>query len=757
MALVPRLADMGPGSTSLVHGVFLLLAALVAPTGDVPIVVELRAVAEPGDGAVGLEGVVLFEPGRARSSEGFVLRSNRGRGIAVPTELDATGRYPDGSLRAARVLAIVPVALVRGGTVFHLVRGRSPAPKEPVRVVVGASGVVLEGGGTTLEFATTGPDLLRRLDVRGVPRRATERPARVVTSTDLGEASSERDLTPSVVVERSGPLRARVKLSGFALDAGDRAVLAWTLRVEARAGREPLRFTFDVEGLEDVGIAEDIALELPVRANGIVRARVLGAELAGPLERGVARVLSDDGRHVDAFLGTTRAGLDAARRCGLAAEDARGDGVGLVVSRLRPYAPRAVELTADGVLRLLAHAGPLLLDAETRIHVRGAIGPLSARAPATRFALEREPADALFAVDAAAIALPTDAPFGTDAVDPTTPGALRALSRLESALEACVGARDYGDYRLGDGFANLEYDPARAFYAAWLGTREATYANSARAMVEHWVRFDRSAGEGEVAPGLPFQHGVDHRSLTFEPGHVWAGGVVLTALLCGDPAAQGAAHELSHALVDLVATSERFDEERSYAWLLLALCDLDLLGPDPELRAARERLSRQLLQRQNAAGYFEIDRAQPGSTVFAVTPWVTGGITMQALSRARRLDGDEVGVREAIVRAADFLAIRARRKDGAFADKVAFGVELGAEFQPQGRAEPVDELMICAGLLRALELEDNGTWSMVVEERSVRALIALERSIGSPNEAARALAALRVFRTATASNAPMRR
>lgn len=729
----------------------------MAPGGDAPIVVELRAQASPSDGASCLEGVVLFEPGRVRSTEGFVLRADRGRGAAMPTELDATGTYPDGSLRAARILASVPAALVRGGTVFHLVRGRSPSPKEPARARVVESGVVLEGGGMTLEFATSGPDLLRRLDVRGVPRRASERPVRVVTSTDLGDASSERDLTPSVVVERSGPLRARVKVSGFAIDASDRAVLAWTLRVEARAGREPLRFTFDVEGLEDVGIAEDIALELPVRTNGIVRARVLGADLAGPLERGVARVVSDDGRHVDAFLGGTRSGLDAARRCGLAAEDARGDGVGLVVSRLRPYAPRAVELTADGVLRLLAHAGPLLLDAETRIHVRGALGPLSTRAPATRLALEQEPADALFALDAAAVALPLDVPFCADALDPTSPGTLRAMARLETALEACVGARDFGDYRLGDGFANLEYDPARAFHAAWLGTRDAAHARTARAMVEHWVRFDRSAGEGDVAPGLPFQHGVDHRSLTFEPGHVWAGGVVLAALLEGDPAVQGAAHDLSRALIDLVATSERFDEERSYAWLLLALCDLDLLRPDPELRAARERLTRQLLQRQNAVGYFAIDRAQPGGAVVAVTPWVTGGITMQALARARKLDGDALGVREAITRAADFLAIHARRKDGAFADKVAFGVELGAEFQPRGRAEPVDELMICAGLLRALELEDDGTWSMVVDERSVRALIALERSIGSPNEAARALAALRVFRTAPSANAPARR
>jgi hypothetical protein len=226
---------------------------------------------------------------------------------------------------------------------------------------------------------------------------------------------------------------------------------------------------------------------------------------------------------------------------------------------------------------------------------------------------------------------------------------------------------------------------------------------------------------------------------------VWAGGVVLGALLTRDRAALEAAHSLSSALIDLVATADRFDEERSYAWLLLALCDLELLGPNPALRTARVRLERLLVARQAEAGYFAIDRASPSSSVIATTPWVTGGLTIPALAQARRLDGDEANVREAIVRAAAFLAIHARRKDGSFADRVAFGEELGAEFQPQGRAEPVDELMICAGLLRALELQDDPTWATLVDERLPRALVALERSIGSPNEAARALAALRAL------------
>jgi hypothetical protein len=716
--------------------------------GEPPIVVELAAAGVRGavaDGPACVEGVVLFEPGRVRSSEGLVLRADRGRGPAVPTELEGTASYADGSLRAARVLAFVPAALLRGGCAFHLVRGRSPPPSAPARATPTADGAILEGGGLTVEFAAEGQDLIRRLEDRGTERRAHERPSRIVTSTDFGLATSERDLARSVVVERSGPLCARIRIGGFVMDSDDRAVLVWSLRVEAFAGGEPLRFELQVDGGADVGVAEDVAFELPLRTRGVVRAQVLGADACGPLERGLARVASDDGHHVGAVVGTLRARLDAARRCGLALEDPRGDGIGLVVSRLRPYAPRAIELTPDGVLRLLVHSGPLWLDGECHWFVRGALGAIGPRARAWRRSLETEPADALFGLMAAAAALAGDEPFVADAADPLTPAALRAMTRLDAALEASVGARDYGDYRLGDGFANLEYDPARSFLRAWLGTRDPAFAATARAMVDHWVRFDVSDGVGDVGAGLPFQHGLDHRSLTFEPGHVWAGGVVLGALLTGDRAALEAAHSLSSALIDLVATADRFDEERSYAWLLLALCDLELLGPNPALRTARVRLERLLVARQAEAGYFAIDRASPSSSVIATTPWVTGGLTIPALAQARRLDGDEANVREAIVRAAAFLAIHARRKDGSFADRVAFGEELGAEFQPQGRAEPVDELMICAGLLRALELQDDPTWATLVDERLPRALVALERSIGSPNEAARALAALRAL------------
>ncbi|MBL8766406.1 MAG: hypothetical protein JNL94_03520, partial [Planctomycetes bacterium] len=273
-----------------------------AATGDpsAPIVVDCVARPVLGDGPVCVEGVVLFEPGRVRSSEGYVLRADRGRGVAVPTELEATGAYPDGSLRAARVLACVPATIARAGAVFHLVRGRSPAPSAPVRATSTARGAVLDTADGSLEFCAEDVDLIRRITVRGVDRRAAERPVRIVTSTSLGDASSERAPSRSVVVERPGPLRARVKVSGFALDAADEAVLAWTLRVEARAGRGPLRFELDVVGTADVGIADDLTFELPLKSLGVVRARVFGADLAGPVERGVARVASDDGRHVDA-------------------------------------------------------------------------------------------------------------------------------------------------------------------------------------------------------------------------------------------------------------------------------------------------------------------------------------------------------------------------------------------------------------------------------------------------------------------------
>jgi hypothetical protein len=193
------------------------------------------------------------------------------------------------------------------GCAFHLVRGRSPPPSAPARATPTADGAILEGGGLTVEFAAEGQDLIRRLEDRGTERRAHERPARIVTSTDFGLATSERDLARSVVVERSGPLCARIRIGGFVMDSDDRAVLVWSLRVEAFAGGEPLRFELQVDGGADVGVAEDVAFELPLRTRGVVRAQVLGR---GCMRAAGARARA---RRVGRWASRRRGGGDAAR------------------------------------------------------------------------------------------------------------------------------------------------------------------------------------------------------------------------------------------------------------------------------------------------------------------------------------------------------------------------------------------------------------------------------------------------------------
>src|SRR5690606_1972812 len=95
------------------------------------------------------------------------------------------------------------------------------------------------------------------------------------------------------------------------------------------------------------------------------------------------------------------------------------------------------------------------------------------------------------------------------------------------------------------------------------------------------------------------------------------------------------------ALVGVVREAPRFEHEREYAWTLLALHDLALLGPDAAAEEAARELFDRLLARQDAGGWFRIDSASgEGGAAWSVTPWVTGGITAEAVFRHGLATGD---------------------------------------------------------------------------------------------------------------------
>ncbi|MCP4996776.1 MAG: hypothetical protein GY934_23830, partial [Gammaproteobacteria bacterium] len=170
----------------------------------------------------------------------------------------------------------------------------------------------------------------------------------------------------------------------------------------------------------------------------------------------------------------------------------------------------------------------------------------------------------------------------------------RLLDLVDRSLSSEVGYQDYGDYRYLDGFANLEYDPAAAFLLRFLSGGNARQLILARDQLHHWVTYDRSRGEQAVPLGFPWMHGQEHRSLEYEAGHLWAGGLVLGRMITGESSLGRAVHELKQAVLVVCDGEAEFQDERSYGWALLALEDLLLIGADRELERQAAILARTL-------------------------------------------------------------------------------------------------------------------------------------------------------------------
>jgi len=671
------------------------------------------------------------------------VRLETAAGAGLVCEVRPTGRYPDDSVRACRLSALVPKVLARSGTRLKLVRVAAGAAgsSEGLKVRQDAGSVTMDAGAVSITLSSSGEDLIpsiagsiggRKLELRD------DRPAKLSLAGEWGRWTDDGSMLRVVRVERLGPLAGVCRVAGFLVDDEETPRASYSLRMTLHAGSPLIDVVAEVEFLQDGGMCEDLALVIPVRRRVHRRVRVLGgggAESAPGSEPVVVAAL--DGARVLCYRGDETSPVDPGVRSGVLLRAGGGaPSIGLVVSRLRPNAPRSVR-AADGSLSVYLHDGPLLVEAQTlRAELCLAVGAAAALAKAER-SLTAESRPALRSLEHAAAALQFERPLQVGVPDVREDPMPRLLGVVARGIERTAGHRDYGDYRYRDGFANLEYDPARAVLLRALATGDATQWIRARDMLHHWVACDRSKGESGIPAGFPFMHGLEHRSHTYEAGHVWSGGLVLGILVTGDPAWTRAAHELKKALLEVSNDAFAFSKERCYGWMLLAIEDLLLLGPDHALQEARQRITTRLESRQDGRGWFAIDRdGGDGRGGFAVTPWVTAGITMEALYR--------VGRHQELLRAARFLAIDARYEDGAMARRVLYGKELEGGIGRHGVLGPLDELMIAAGLGRALAVREDAVLRTVFEEVLVRSCNGLARGrYLTPNQAARALVAIR--------------
>lgn len=212
----------------------------------------------------------------------------------------------------------------------------------------------------------------------------------------------------------------------------------------------------------------------------------------------------------------------------------------------------------------------------------------------------------------------------------------KRLAQIVPRLVEMEGRRGAGDFlRADQEVTNLEFDTTLALLrcAVGLGERRA------------WQLALRAAGQLrdrdlDVRTGLPFVHGLSHREVAPEPGHVWLEGVLWVGLLSADDDALLAARSMGRALaVHLPVGTGRNERMRDYAWPLLQLETLERIDPAARLRIASDRLVAAISARfDGAAGTFRFGEGELGDGVYLERGWLTAGILIPALRRhlARR-------------------------------------------------------------------------------------------------------------------------
>ncbi|MFH0945465.1 MAG: hypothetical protein V2A76_09745 [Planctomycetota bacterium] len=670
-----------------------------------------------------LSGFVFLPKGAlAANQKEICLRS--GSGARHPTQAWGTSEYADRSVRSLRLVAEVPSRLTRSAARLEVVKGASPPPSKRLRVTERNGGVTVDTGALELALSRVGPDLIDSLRVGGCALHSPSRPARVLVSAGAGLFSSEFETSRAVGVSQRGPIRCCVTVRGLLTGPEGDAAASYRIGLAFLAGSAIVELELTVEALSDCGLAEDLCFELPLELGHTPAVEILGTGSRLALERRGAQVAALDGRRLLGLAAGERLVLDPARRAGLLLSGSPCAAVAMAVSRMLPNAPRMLEAMPPGDLRLALYAGPFFLEAGQSYRCDFALAAFS-RAARSRVlpCLTREHLPSLPGLLNQQEVMPGLSPLPGEE-DGALAGAAPLLLRVvEEALVSEAGMTDYGDYRYLDGFANLEYDPAAAFMLRYLENGDGRSLTLARDQLCHLVTHDFSRGEKGAPVGFPWMHGAEHRSETFEAGHVWAAGLVLGCMVLGEPEWLSAAEELRRALADVCGDGASFRAERSYGWSILALEDLQLLAPNPDSAGISRRLIRDLIRTQDQRGYFRIDPAREETgAVFAPTPWVTAGITMEALYRHHLRTGDGQA-RASLDLAAEFLMRDARDEDGAFSKKVYFGDDLVNGMGRAGRASAVDLMLIATRKLPTTRLDAN---------QACRALQAL-RSLADTN------------------------
>lgn len=223
------------------------------------------------------------------------------------------------------------------------------------------------------------------------------------------------------------------------------------------------------------------------------------------------------------------------------------------------------------------------------------------------------------------------------------------LGRRLVALPEAPGARGRGDYLRGDPLegdrvvTNLEFDTILGLARLALATGEERIWRRAWTSARHLV--DRDL---DWRSGLPFRHGMGHRTVRPEPGHVWLRGLLLVGCLYADDdlieAARSIARSLARHALERPRPRRRFDRLRDEAWPLWELEHYLRFEALPPIVEAADELAERMIARWDPElellRYGEGDCRGP---YHRVRVWLSAGLAAPAL----RMYADRTGDRRA--------------------------------------------------------------------------------------------------------------
>ena len=563
-------------------------------------------------------------------------------GKRLPAQTAATGRWPDGSLRWARVNCRLPlkanekvVCRVQFGTDVE------PSSAVPLNVAQTDARLMVIDGANRFTVNTKQFGLLQSAVINGRESGGSA-PEGVVLTDDKGTRFTTAGVPPSsVTVEEWGPLQVVVRVAGDYADAEGTRYMSYITRLTFRQGSSRV-------GIAHTSINSYTATEfteiqsLGFRLQGTAPFTKLGAELAGKerwasstaLTQWTADIFAPATPSLVADRLTGAFTVEGKQSVGFALRDCwqrwpksfRVAGGALQVSLLPKLPPGASGEGmphylrypfADGLYRMkwgMAFTEELSVDfadggsaaemsAETDL-------PVIAVLPAAYYAETKA---------AGMLAAPVAKQFAHwDAF--VADGFARHMERKKKYRE--YGFLNYGDWygERGRNWGNNEYDLAHGLFRQFLRTGNRAYCRWAQTAARHQADADCVHAYPDPAyVGSNHQHSIGHTGVwserakratwthrydshtSAENGHTWAEGMVDSWWLTGDPRAMESAIGLGEHIA--WAMSPRFSRlgthERSAGWSLKAILAVYAARPDPEYLAAAKRIAAVALREQD--------------------------------------------------------------------------------------------------------------------------------------------------------------